>query len=147
VPEGVVRVDLDIRYAGDPHIVIQMGPTQVEILDLRVCTTMRCECLEFTPKMTPFKLASATMMTRPRIDFRVVVGGVDMTTTQTLTSIVHAMVDVVVGKVSLYPRKIFVPMGDGEDVVNSQEPVGIVRITLHSGVDLIQVSRWCRWCR
>mmetsp|Transcript_28204 Transcript_28204/g.62456 ORF Transcript_28204/g.62456 Transcript_28204/m.62456 type:complete len:970 (-) Transcript_28204:129-3038(-) len=141
VPEGVVRLDLDVRYAGDPHIVLQMGPTQVEITDMRVCTTMRCECLEFTPKMTPFKLASATMMQRPRIDFKVKVGGVDMTATETLTRMVHWMVDQVVGKVVLYPRKMFVPMGDGLSEANQDlHPVGILRITLHRGVDLIQAN-------
>ena len=147
--EGVVRCDLEMRYAGDPQIIIQVGPTEVEILNLRISCIMRCEMLEFTPRMTPFKLGSATMMKKPFVDFNIKVAGMDIMGTKAMTHLVHGLFHKVLQTVAMFPRKIFVPMGSEHD--NDQanidierlkvlNPVGILYLTLERGVDLMQVS-------
>ena len=143
--EGVVRCDLEMRYAGDPQIIIQVGPTEVEILNLRISCMLRCELLEFTPKTTPFKLASATMMKKPFVDFNIKVAGMDIMGTKAMTNLVHGLFHKVLQGVIKYPKKIFVPMGAHDDSIDIEAlkaltPVGIIYLTLEKGTDLIQVS-------
>jgi Ca2+-dependent lipid-binding protein len=143
--EGVIRCDLEMRYAGDPQIIIQVGPTEVEILNLRISCMLRCEMLEFCPKMTPFKLASATMMKKPFVDFNIKVAGMDIMGTKSMTNLVHSLFHKVLQSVAMYPKKIFVPMGELDDSVDIEKmkaltPVGILYLTLERGVDLIEVS-------
>jgi Ca2+-dependent lipid-binding protein len=142
--EGLIRCDMEMRYAGDPHIIIQVGPTEVEILNLRISALLRCEMLEFTPKMTPFKLASCTMMKKPFVDFSIKVAGMDIMGTKAMTNLVHSLFHKVLQSVAKYPRKIFVPMGEPDDAQNIDHlkvlnPVGILYLTLERGVDLMQV--------
>lgn len=143
--EGVIRCDLEMRYAGDPQIIIQVGPTVVEILNLRISCMLRCEFLEFTPRMTPFKLATATMMKKPFVDFNIKVAGMDIMATKSMTNLVHNLFHKVLHSVAMYPKKIFVPMGsEAVDKLNLDQlrvinPVGILYLKLERGVDLIQV--------
>ena len=138
--EGVIRCDLEMRYAGDPQIIIQVGPTVVEILNLRISCMLRCEMLEFTPKMTPFKLASATMMKKPFVDFNIKVAGMDIMSTRAMTNLVHNLFHKVLHSVCMYPKKIFVPMGaESKDKMDIEHlkmlnPVGILYLTLERGV-------------
>ena len=152
--EGVIRCDLEMRYAGDPQIIIQVGPTVVEILNLRISCTLRCEMLEFTPRMTPFKLASATMMKKPFVDFNIKVAGMDIMSTRAMTNLVHNLFHKVLHTVCMYPQKIFVPMGPNDpnaekvdiETYKVLNPVGILYLTLERGVDLIQVRYNFRYC-
>jgi Ca2+-dependent lipid-binding protein len=109
---------------------------------------LRCEMLEFCPKMTPFKLASATMMKKPFVDFNIKVAGMDIMGTKSMTNLVHSLFHKVLQSVAMYPKKIFVPMGELDDSVDIERlkaltPVGILYLTLERGVDLIEVSYWC----
>jgi Ca2+-dependent lipid-binding protein len=149
--ERVVRCDLEMRYAGDPQIIIQVGPTEVEIVNLRISALLRCECLEFTPRMTPFKLASCTMMKKPFVDFNIKVAGMEIMANKAMIALVHSLFHKVLHSVAMYPKKIFVPMGrPGErdenidiDKLKALTPVGILYLTLERGVDLIQVRHRC----
>ena len=143
--EGVVRCDLEMRYAGDPQIIIQVGPTEVEILNLRISCMLRCEMLDFCPKMTPFKLASATMMKKPFVDFNIKVAGMDIMSTKAMTNLVHNLFHKALQNAAMYPKKIFVPMGSTDESLDLEKlnmltPVGILYLTLEHGVDLIQVG-------
>lgn len=148
--EGVIRCDLEMRYDGDPQIIIQVGPTEVEILNLRISCILRCEMLEFCPRMTPFKLASATMIKKPFVDFNIKVAGMDIMSTKAMTNLVHSIFHKVLQGVAMYPRKIFVPMGEADadtaldiERLKVLNPVGILYLTLERGVDLIQVRTAC----
>jgi len=142
---NLVRCDVDMRYAGDPQIIIQVGPTVVEIVNLRISCVLRCECLEFTPKMTPFKLASATVMKKPFVDFNIKVAGMDIMGTKSMTNLVHTLFHKALASVAMFPKKIFVPMGEASDEATVEalkvlNPVGIIYLTLERGVDLIQAN-------
>lgn len=147
--EEVIRCDLEMRYAGDPQIIIQVGPTEVEIVNLRISALMRCECLEFTPRMTPFKIGSCTLMKKPFVDFNIKVGGMEIMNNKAMIALVHSLFHKVLHHVAMYPKKIFVPMGrpgekDDVDIekLKALTPVGILYLTLERGVDLVQVRQY-----
>ena len=96
--------------------------------------------------MTPFKVASATMIKKPFVDFNIKVAGMDIMSTKAMTHLVHSLFHKVLHSVAMYPKKIFVPMGDSKDEdgpdmdsLRALNPVGILYLTLERGVDLVQV--------
>ena len=114
-------------------------------MNLRISCMLRCEMLDFCPKMTPFKLASATMMKKPFVDFNIKVAGMDIMSTKAMTNLVHNLFHKALQNAAMYPKKIFVPMGSTDESLDLEKlnmltPVGILYLTLERGVDLIQVG-------
>ena len=166
--DAVVRMDVELRWSGDPSIIINLGvngssssgndrtssaaapkintaatmSTPIEVSELRFSATARVELLDLRPKLPCFRAVSVTFMKKPTVDFSLKVAKLDVMNIGAaefnVTAFVRTLLHNALSEAALYPRKIVVPLQQGEDVeeYTAMHPVGILYLTFVKGTDL-----------
>lgn len=144
--ESLVRMDVELRWAGDPSFVINVGTEQVntpiEVSELRISALARVELLDLQPTLPPFRAISITFMKRPSLHFSLKVARLDIMNIgpmdYNVTAIVRSLLQKALSEAILYPKKVVVPMQDdiSTDSYYALHPVGILYLTFVKGTNL-----------
>jgi Ca2+-dependent lipid-binding protein len=148
--ESLVRLDVELRWAGDPSIVLSVGsrvPTPIEVSELRFSAVARVELLGLRPRMPCFTAASVTFMKRPFVDFSLKVARLDVMNIgpadYNVTAIVRNIIHNALSEAALYPKKVVIPLvDDGESTSDLavMNPVGILYVTFVKGNNLMKAN-------
>ena len=148
--ESQVRMDVELRWAGDPSIVLNVGTTKVytpiEVSELRLSAVARVELLDLQPTMPCFKAVSVTFMKKPQVYFSLKVARLDIMNIgpadYNITAVVRALLEQALVEAILYPKKVVVPMESAENTDNyyALNPVGILYVTFEHGSNLKQAN-------
>jgi Ca2+-dependent lipid-binding protein len=148
--ESLVRLDVELRWAGDPSVVLTVGSNQVstpiEVSELRLSAVARVELLDLQPTLPPFKAISITFMKRPTVFFSLKIARLDIMnigpSDYNVTSIVRNLLQSALSDAILYPKKVVIPMQDdsASDAYYAMHPVGILYITFVKGRNLKQAN-------
>jgi hypothetical protein len=80
--ESSVRLDVELRWTGDPVISLKVPPPPVpvtiEVAEMRISAVLRIELLDFTSAFPCFKTISVTCMKKPVVDFSRKLASVDL---------------------------------------------------------------------
>jgi Ca2+-dependent lipid-binding protein len=120
---SIARFDIELRWAGDPVITVNVGKFQfappVEISELRLSALVRVELLDLVASLPCFKALSVTFMKKPEINFSLKVASLDFMNMGpadfNVTSIVRTALDSVLQNIVVYPKKIIIPMVPAND--------------------------------
>lgn len=73
---------MELRYAGDPSIVVTVGTdrvsTPIEVSELRISALARIELLDLQPSLPGFRAVSVTFMKKPHVEFSLKVARLDI---------------------------------------------------------------------
>lgn len=144
--ESLVRLDVELRWAGDPSVVVTVGTERVrtpfEVSELRISALARIELLDLQPSLPGFRAVSITFMKRPHVEFSLKVARLDIMNIgpmdYNIAGIVRSQLHQALVESILYPKKVIIPMHSGENVDDfyAMNPVGILYITFMRGTDL-----------
>ena len=150
-----VRMDGELRWAGDAHIRLLVGktrlpgipaftaPVPIDVTELRFSAVARIELLELRPILPCFRAVSLTFMKKPLVDFSLQIAKLDVMNLGpadfNVTTIVRNLLHSSLSDVALYPKKIVIPLQAGDADLSdftALHPVGILYITFKKGVNL-----------
>mmetsp|Transcript_11256 Transcript_11256/g.18431 ORF Transcript_11256/g.18431 Transcript_11256/m.18431 type:complete len:583 (+) Transcript_11256:1-1749(+) len=144
--ESDVQVDVELRWAGDMDILLQVGSpvaTPIEVSEFRFSATARIELVELCAKVPCFKAMSVTFMKKPLVDFSLKLAALDIMNVgpadYNVTGIVRNLIQSSLSETALYPKKIVVPLsGDADDVdaLSAIDPVAVLYITFKGAKNL-----------
>lgn len=148
--ESIVRLDVEIRWAGDPLLCINVGQYNyappVEVSEVRLSAIVRIELLELMPALPCFRAMSVTCMKKPEVHFSLKVASLDFMNMGpadfNVTSLVRTAIDSVLEDIVVYPKKILVPLvveGTDDTAVDQDDSgsaVGVLYLTFEKGVNI-----------
>jgi Ca2+-dependent lipid-binding protein len=148
--ESHARMDLEIRWAGDPSVVLTVGSarvnTPIEVSDIRLSAIARVEFLDLQPTLPPFRALSVTFMKRPTLHFSLKVARLDIMNLGAadfnVTALVRTLLQRALSEALLYPKKMVIPMHSdaNTDAYYAMHPVGILYVTFVKGTNLKQAN-------
>lgn len=139
---GGVRLDMEIKWAGDPQVTLEVGykavPLTLELSSITLSASVRIELCELIPTFPCFKYISVTCMHKPVLDFAFKVGAINVmnigAAEYNVAAVVNNLLRSILSTVLLYPKKIIVPMVPASDLeVAPPVPVGLLQLTITSG--------------
>ena len=145
--ESCVRLDLEVKWAGNPDIEIAVGanvPLKLQLIDIRVSAKLRIELVPLIPVFPCFGAMTFTCMEKPYIDFGFKTGSVnvmnigpgDYNVAKAVSNIIHSTLT----SWLLYPNKYVMPWVEDVDVaaLTTAKPVGLLKLTIISAKRLIK---------
>ena len=147
---SLVFLFLQLRWAGDPSVIIHVGASQVytpiEVSEIRLSATLRVELIDIHPTLPCFRAVSLTFMHKPVLDFSLTVARLDVMNIgpgdYNVASMVRHLLHSVLSDAILYPKRVVIPMnsGSGSGSGDAAEPVGLVSVTFVKAVHLKRAS-------
>lgn len=148
--ESHARMDLEIRWAGDPSVVLTVGSarvnTPIEVCEVRLSAIARVEFLDLQPTLPPFRAVSVTFMKRPALYFSLKVARLDIMSLGAaefnVTTLVRTLLQRALSEALLYPKKMVIPMQSdaATDAYYALHPEGILYVTFVKGTNLKQAN-------
>lgn len=144
--ESHARMDLELRWAGDPSVILTVGSsrvsTPIEVSEIRLSAVARVELLDLQPTVPPFRAVSITFMKRPELHFSLKVARMDImnfgASEFNVTTLVRSLLQRALSEALLYPKKIVIPMQSDTDTdaYYALQPVGILYVTFVRATNL-----------
>ena len=145
--ESCVRLDLEVKWAGNPEIEIAIGatvPLKLQLIDIRISAIIRMELVPLIPVFPCFGAMTFTCMEKPVIEFGFKTGSLnvmnigagDFNVAMAVKNIIHSSLT----SWLLYPNKYVMPWVEDVDVaaLTTAKPVGLLKLTILSGKNLIK---------
>lgn len=122
--DSAVRLDVDIRWAGDPIVALGVGKgsfaPSVELAELRLSAMIRIELLDLMPALPCFRAMSVTCMQTPDVHFSLKVGSLDFMNMGpadfNMAALVRTVIDSALQDIAIYPKKMLFPLVADENV-------------------------------
>lgn len=148
--KSVVRLDVEIRWAGDPLLCINVGQYDyappVEVSEVRLSAIIRIELLDLMPTLPCFRAMSVTCMKKPEVHFSLKVASLDFMNMGpadfNVTSLVRIAIDSVLQDIVVYPKKIIIPLVSettDDNAADHDDPgtaVGVLYLTFEKGQNI-----------
>jgi hypothetical protein len=144
--ESCVRLDLEVKWAGNPEFHIDVGasvPLKLQLIDIRISATIRMELVPLIPVFPCFGAMTFTCMEKPFIDFGFKTGSLNVmnlgageyNVAVAVKNIIHSSLT----SSLLYPNKYVMPWVEDVDVavLTTAKPVGLLNLTVLSAKKLI----------
>lgn len=158
--ESVVRLDVEVRWAGDPQVCIHVGQSQlappVELTEVRLSALIRIELLDLMPSLPCFRAVSITCMSPPEVHFSLKVASLDFMNMGpadfNVTALVRTAIDSVLQGIVVYPKKMVFPVVDDTSTAGAtqeddteaenagESAVGVLYITFQKGLNIKRSS-------
>jgi hypothetical protein len=145
--ESCVRLDLEIKWAGNPEFHIDVGtsvPLKLQLIDIRISATIRMELVPLIPVFPCFGAMTFTCMEKPLIDFGFKTGSLNvMNLGAGDYNVAVAVKNIINSSLTswlLYPNKYVIPWVEDVDIaaLTTAKPVGLLKLTILSGKNLIK---------
>jgi hypothetical protein len=145
--ESDVRLDIELRWAGDPLITLKASTIAlpsliVELADLNFSAVVRVELLELIHYMPCFTALSITCMKKPFVDFSLKVAGLDIMNIgagdYNIMGLVRSTIHNALSSTLLYPERIIVQMDKGTsiDKVKLGNPVAVLSVMVEKATNV-----------
>eukprot|EP01034_Spumella_vulgaris_P025395 gene25395-31853_t len=147
--ESSVRLDVELRWAGDPVISLKVGapvPVTIEVAELRISAVLRIELLDLKSAFPCFKTISVTCMKKPVVDFSLKLASVDLmnlgASDYNVSRLVRTIIHDLITTACLYPKKIIIPMEpEGANALDENMiPEGLLTLTVVRGINIKQAN-------
>ncbi|KAK4476536.1 hypothetical protein RD792_015692 [Penstemon davidsonii] len=142
--EGQITMDIDLRWGGDPNIVLAVeaalvASIPIQLKDLQVFTVVRA-IFQLTDEIPCISAVVVALLAepKPRIDYTLKAVGGSLTALPGISDMIDDTVNTIVTDMLQWPHRIVVPIG-GTPVDTSElelKPVGKLTVTIMKASDL-----------
>jgi hypothetical protein len=161
--ESVIRLDIEIRWAGDPQLCISVGKSAfappVELSEIRFSALIRIELQDLMPALPCFRAVAVTFMKTPDVHFSLKIASLDFMNMGpadfNITALVRSAIDSVLQGMVVYPKKMMFPLVAESPEAAAEEhthgangsgasATGVLYLTFERGVNIKKSSLlWC----
>jgi hypothetical protein len=127
--ESIVRLDIEVRWAGEPIVTISMGSgmfsPSAELAEFRLSAMIRIELQDFTPALPCFRSIAVTCMHNPEVHFSLKVAKLDFMNMGpadfSVAAIVRSVINSVLAEIVVYPQKMMFPIMEDADLMDKAD--------------------------
>lgn len=157
--ESSVRLDVELRWAGEPIVTIAVGSNilapNVELAEFRLSALIRIELLDLMPALPCFRTIAVTCMESPDVHFSLKLATLDFMNMGpsdfSVAAVVRAAINSALSDIVVYPKKMLFPVVTDSDPTKTaggeaheagtasagaSAAVGVLYLTFERGVHL-----------